>query len=98
MMYSIFDHGVIPKGIDWFWLIGVGIFTQLGQVWITQGLKKIETAQASSINYIQVLFATLWGLIIFRESIEPNTILGAILIFSSTMISVNAKYKPPLLN
>ena len=54
----ILKHGVIPTGSDWFWLLGVGIFTQLGQIWITEGLRILPAAQASSINYIQVLFAS----------------------------------------
>ena len=44
----IFTQGVLPIGMDWFWLIGVGIFTQLGQVWITKGLSLLPAAEASS--------------------------------------------------
>ena len=37
--------------MDWVWLLGVGLFTQLGQVWLTQGLTALPAARATSINY-----------------------------------------------
>ena len=59
-------HGVLPTGMEWSWLLGVGVFTQLGQVLITKGLSLLPAGRASSINYAQVLFATLWGIFLFR--------------------------------
>ena len=83
------NQGVLPVGVDWLWLIGVGIFTQLGQVCITEGLRILPAAEASSINYVQVLFAALWGIIFFAERLDKWTLIGALLIFGSTLISLS---------
>ncbi len=87
----VWNGGVMPIGMEWIWLLGIGLLTQIGQVLITEGLRILPAAIASSINYVQVLFATLWGLILFSEPIEAPTILGSILILCATLISVSSK-------
>tara|TARA_Y100001968_G_scaffold269143_1_gene259822 strand:- start:1741 stop:2622 length:882 start_codon:yes stop_codon:yes gene_type:complete len=90
----IFYKSVVPVGIEWFWLLGIGVFTQFGQLGITKGLSLLPAARACSINYCQVIFATIWGILIFSEQINLYIITGAFFIFSSTLISVtnNEKY------
>ncbi len=87
----ILNNWVIPIGLDWFWLIGVGLFTQIGQIYITEGLSLLPAAQASAINYTQVIFASLWGIIIFGENIDGWIILGAFFVMISTLISLNER-------
>ena len=79
----------MPTTLEWIWLLGVGIFTQLGQIWITQGLSILPAGRASSINYCQVLFASIWGIILFKEIININIILGSLLILTATLLSIN---------
>ena len=68
----IFNSWVSPSGLEWLWLVGVGLFTQLGQIWITEGLRLLPAAQASTINYTQVVFSSIWGFIIFSEKTRLN--------------------------
>tara|TARA_Y100001968_G_scaffold158356_1_gene144784 strand:+ start:88 stop:981 length:894 start_codon:yes stop_codon:yes gene_type:complete len=84
----VLTNGVIPMGIEWFWLFGIGLTTQIGQIWITKGLKVLPTAEASSVNYTQVFFATIWGLIIFAEQINEYVVIGGTFILGATLISV----------
>tara|TARA_Y100001968_G_scaffold255698_1_gene241908 strand:- start:7460 stop:8350 length:891 start_codon:yes stop_codon:yes gene_type:complete len=92
----VISKGVIPIGIEWLWLIGIGLATQIGQVWITTGLKILPTAEASSVNYTQVFFATLWGIIIFDELINEYVAIGGIIILGATLISVSTKTRNSL--
>ncbi len=89
----ILTQGVLPVGIEWIWLIGIGVFTQFGQVWITKGLSLLPAAQASSINYSQVLFSAAWGSIIFSEQIDKWTITGALFVLASTLLCLNTNKK-----
>ena len=89
----VVSYGVFPTGFDWLWLMGIGIFTQLGQMGITKGLSLISASRACSINYSQVLFATLWGIIIFSEQISIFLSIGALFILGATVISVSNKPK-----
>lgn len=85
---------VLPEGMDWLWLLATGVFTQLGQIWITQGLALLPSARASIINYTQVLFAAFWGVLIFAEPINIWLVLGLICVSFSTLISLSVQNAP----
>jgi drug/metabolite transporter (DMT)-like permease len=80
-------HGVWPVGVEWIALLGTALFAQLGQVWITRGLGLIPAGRATTISYVQILFAAFWGLVLFGERPGPATIAGAALIVVGTAIS-----------
>ena len=84
-------HGLMPAGVEWIWLLGVGVFTQLGQIWVTEGLSRLPAAHATSINYVQVVFAALWGWLVFSESLNGWVIAGSILVLISTLVSLAAR-------
>ena len=87
----LMNQWVMPTGSDWMWLLGVGLLTQLGQVWLTEGLAALPAARATSINYVQVVFATLWGVLIFAEPVTVTVIIGAICVLGATLISLSAR-------
>ncbi|MEZ5964896.1 MAG: DMT family transporter [Planctomycetota bacterium] len=71
---------VWPRGIEWLWLALVGVFTQVGQVQLTRGLKLLPAGQAMTIGYLQIVFAAALGLLLFGETPAINTWLGCGLI------------------
>ena len=58
---------------------------------MTEGLKRLPAARATSINYIQVVFAALWGWIWFAESISPWQVSGGALVLLATLVSLSAR-------
>ena len=88
---TVIQNGVWPVGLDWFWLIGVGVLTQLGQIWVTKGLSCLPAARATSLNYVQVLFAASWGWIWFNETITAFTCFGAALVLGASFISLSSR-------
>ena len=84
---------VTPNINDLTWIIGIGIFTQAGQTFLTIGLKKLPTSNAATINYLQVIFGSLWGILFFNELINFNFIIGAVLVLLGTIISTSKKLK-----
>jgi len=78
---------VTPNWNELIWIIGIGLFTQLGQTFLTIGLKNLPASEASTINYLQVLFGSIWGVFFFSEVININFILGALLVLLGTIIS-----------
>jgi drug/metabolite transporter (DMT)-like permease len=81
---------VWPSSSELLWLLGVGLFTQLGQVTLTRGLMALPAARATAISYVQVLFAGLWGWLWFGEAIRAPTVAGAALVLAATMISLSS--------
>jgi len=80
---------VLPTPAELLWLVGVGVFTQLGQVYLTRSLTALPAARATAISYVQVLFAGGWGWLLFGESIDSWTIAGAGLVLASTLVSLS---------
>ena len=86
----IVNDFVLPIGVDWLWIVGIGIFTQIGQLCITEGLRLLPAGQATSLNYSQVIFASIWGVLIFKETITSSIYLGGFCVLISTIISISA--------
>ena len=78
---------VIPNVHDLIWIVGIGIFTQAGQTFLTIGLKQLPTTEAATINYMQVFFGSLWGILLFKEIVNINFLLGSLLVLLGTIIS-----------
>jgi len=79
---------VLPTGAEWLALLGVGLFTQLGQIGITKGLLGLPAARATAMSYGQVPLAALWGWWFFREPLDPDTALAAVLVLLATLLSL----------
>jgi len=72
--------GSVPNWSEMLILLGVGISTQFAQVRMTQGLRLESAARATSMTYLQVVFAFIWGILLFKEVPSWTAILGAVLI------------------
>ena len=76
---------VMPLAWEWLALLGIGVLTQAGQVWLTRGLKQLPAARGTAFSYAQVVFAVAWGALFFGETPGPSTWLGAALIIGGTL-------------
>ena len=92
----VYFNWVMPKAEDFIWILGIGLFTQIGQTFLTVGLRKLPAAKASSINYLQVVFASLWGIYIFNEEITLSFIIGSLFVLLGTLIS-GSKFRKEVL-
>jgi drug/metabolite transporter (DMT)-like permease len=82
---------VLPTPAELLWLLGVGVFTQLGQVYLTRSLVALPAARATAISYVQVVFAGLWGWLLFGEAVDGWTVAGASLVLAATLISLSSQ-------
>jgi len=76
---------VTPHGIEWLYLLGLGVTTQLGQVCLTEGLRRERAGRATAVSYLQLALAVLWGLAFFGEIPAATTILGALIIVGAVV-------------
>ena len=89
----VFLNWITPSLYDLIWIMGIGIFTQAGQTFLTFGLKKLPASEAATINYLQVFFGSTWGILIFSERININFLFGSLLVLLGTIISTSKMYK-----
>ncbi len=90
---SVIPVAVWPQGIQWVYLLMVGITTQLAQVQMTRGLHLEAAGRATAISYVQILFAAFWGFTFFGELPHPIAALGALFIIMATLV-VTRKARP----
>lgn len=81
-------HWVWPSWSEWLLLLGMCIATQVGQVALTEGLRSESAARASSMSYLQIVFAAALGAIVFGDTPPLATLLGAALILCGTLLTV----------
>ena len=76
---------VWPGAREWLLLIGVGVSTQIAQVYLTRGLSLIPAAKAITVGYSQILFVTLWGLLFLGEYLNAWSAAGSLLVIAGTL-------------
>ncbi|MEZ4287145.1 MAG: DMT family transporter [Polyangiales bacterium] len=81
---------VMPEGVEWLFLLGIGVAAQLGQIEMTQGFRTETAGRASAVTYLQIVLAFIWGMVFFGEYPDIYSIVGAILVVFS-VFSVAAR-------
>ena len=85
---------VVPTGKEWLLLLCVGVTTQLGQVFLTRGLRLEPAGRATAIGYSHIVFAVVWGALWFGEVPDGWTWAGALLVMGSILFFTLAKRVP----
>lgn len=81
---------VMPHGTDWIFLIGTGVFTQVGQYFITRAYQQDTAARISSVSYIGIIWGVLMGKFLFDDSYPPSVLLGMTVVLGGVLINLNA--------
>ena len=80
-----------PTFQEWLLLLAVGAFTQIAQVAMTTGLQREPAGRATAVSYLQVVFAAIWGALVFGELPDVWTLAGATLIIGSAFLLISAR-------
>ncbi|MCW5907048.1 MAG: DMT family transporter [Chitinophagales bacterium] len=86
LFFSIFNWKM-PVGWDWFYLLLIGVFTQLGQINLTKALQMEKIANVSILNYLGVVYALLFGYMFFDEHYEPVALVGIALVLCGVVLN-----------
>lgn len=86
-LFLFFDWRT-PQGWDWIYLICVGVFSQLGQVFLTRALSTEAVAGVAIIIYSGLIYAITVGWIIFGEAQSLASIGGMALVVAGVLASV----------
>lgn len=85
------DSAIWPEGVEWCWLLLLGVSTQVGQVAVTRGFASAAAGRMAAYSYVQVVFAGLWGVLLFDEHPTGLSLLGAALIIAGALFNVRAR-------
>ena len=73
---------------DWLWMTTLGCTGALGHYLLIKALDVAEAAVVQPFAYFQLVFASLVGVLVFREHIDAATILGATVITSAGIFAL----------
>ncbi len=85
---SLFFEWKMPQGLDWVWLLLVGVLSQIGQVFLTRALQSERVASVAIINYTGLIYAITVGWILFGETQSWLAIAGMLLVVAGVLMSV----------
>jgi drug/metabolite transporter (DMT)-like permease len=85
---SLFFEWRWPTGWDWLWLVLIGVFSQLGQIFLTNALQKEPVAGVAIVNYTGLVYAVSIGWIVFGEAQCLSAIGGMMLVVLGVFLSV----------
>jgi drug/metabolite transporter (DMT)-like permease len=79
---------VTPQGWDWVVLIVIGFLTQLAQYFMTMAYQNANLAKISSLSYLGIIYALIFGFILFAETYHIITYLGMVLVLSGVFLNL----------
>lgn len=83
-----FGEWMMPVGMQWLWLLLTGIFTQLGQYFMTRAYQESETKVVSAISYAGIIWGTGFGLFLFNEDYSVWQYIGMALVIVGMVLNV----------
>ena len=83
-----FFNWVQPQGIDWFYLLLLGILTQVAQIYMTKGIQSESAGNIMIFKYIGVLFALIYGYLFFGETYSFLSILGIFTLILGVLLNM----------
>lgn len=85
---SLFFEWRTPDGWDWLYLVLIAVFSQLGQIFLTNALQKEAVAGVAIVNYSGLVYALLVGSLWFGESQSTEAFSGMLLVVFGVLLSV----------
>ncbi len=84
---------VWPTGREWGLLLAIALLTQIAQVALTKGLSLEPASRATTVGYLQVVFAALWGALLFGQFPDALALGGAAFILAGVVMVTRSSKK-----
>lgn len=91
-IYLLFDW-VLPEGIDWMWLLLIGLTTQFAQYYMTKSYQSEDLSKVASLNYIGIIYALGFGYVFFGETYDWLAYLGMGVVLIGVILNIWYKTK-----
>jgi drug/metabolite transporter (DMT)-like permease len=78
----------LPLARDWVWIVVMGVFAQLGQIFMTISLHLEKANIVSSMSYLGIVFGMGFGYFLFGEGYTILALLGIGLVLTGVLLNV----------
>jgi len=80
---------VMPQGIVWIWLLGVGFWAAVSHMCMTIALKFAPSATLAPLQYLEIVAAVGLGYLVFDDFPDPLTWVGIAIIVASGLYVIH---------
>lgn len=80
---------VMPQGLLWLWLLGVGFWAAVSHLCMTYALAFAPAATLAPIHYLEIVMAVLFGYLIFDDLPNRMTFVGMLIIVASGLYMIH---------
>ncbi|WP_262510176.1 DMT family transporter [Polaribacter butkevichii] len=87
------NNWVTPKGIEWLFLVFLGVFGYVGQVFMTKAFQTASTNIVAPVKYFEVIYTATFGVFLFGEVYTLYSFLGIALIIGGLILNIWYKSK-----
>ena len=84
--FSLYQQWIIPSFIDLILLSSIGILGGIANLWLSQSYKYSEVSLVSPLKYLALVFAIIFGYLVWDEIPTIKTLMGAVLVILSSFI------------
>jgi len=91
--FMISGSFVIPTAVQALALLALGLFASAAQLFMTNAYRHAEAGELSIYTYANIVFSTIFGLVLFQEIPDFYSVIGAVLIISAGYLNYRAKEK-----
>ena len=76
-----------PTGIEWIWLLGIGVSAAAGQLTLTASYRHAPAGKVALIGYATIVFSALFGWLWWAEVPDHLSALGGLLILGGGIVA-----------
>jgi drug/metabolite transporter (DMT)-like permease len=89
-IWCFYDY-VPPIGIEWLWMLVMGIFAHAAQYFMTLALHSDVASKITPWNYFGAIFALIIGYFFFDEGVALLSVLGMLLVVTGVILNARVK-------
>ena len=87
----ILGEFVMPQGVVWFYVLGMGVFATISQLLMTKAYGETKAGIVGAVSYSNIVFSIIVGMLLGDSFPDIVTISGIILIIVAGIIVVKGK-------
>ncbi|GAB6109773.1 DMT family transporter [Fusibacter bizertensis] len=89
--FMVIEGFAIPSLQEFIGLMSIGISALLAQLFMTNAYKYAPASELSIYTYINIVFSSLWGFLLWSEIPDSISIVGGLLIISAAFVNYTSK-------
>lgn len=85
---SLTNTWVMPSGIEWLYLLCIGLLTQVAQFGVTVAYQHEKATRVAPISYAGLIYALFFGFIFFGEMFSIKILMGMLLVVLGVILGI----------